>query len=174
MDFLFTIKGGQKVVAGECGLSVGVKTTKELMDAGFKLPKVMKDMSNSLLSNYSDLSHDVSIISLYISGTAIQLHSLDFPAGYVARYNGFGPICFPQGESELYSSLSAVLKLIYSARLLMEKQRQKIVMCKAGDIRRLGDLPDYVILTFVPAVAVQKKREFNAIYRLLESDFFPD
>lgn len=102
MDLLFSKRGSLlELGAGECGLSVGLKTTKELMDAGLKLPKVLKDMVNSLLTKDSGLSHNLCITGLDIGGNAIQMHSLDFPAGYVVRYDGFGPVLFPQEESEI-------------------------------------------------------------------------
>lgn len=63
MDYLFTTNQTEFAVrCGECALVSGVKTTKELIDAGFKLPKVMKDMANSILFNRCGLVHDLCFV----------------------------------------------------------------------------------------------------------------
>lgn len=45
MDYIFMTKiDDVEVGCGECALVGGINTTKELQDAGFKMPKVMRDM----------------------------------------------------------------------------------------------------------------------------------
>ncbi|KAL0135298.1 hypothetical protein V8B55DRAFT_1299334, partial [Mucor lusitanicus] len=49
MDYLFSTKKSElEIGCGECALVGGINTTKELVDAGFKMPKVMRDMANSI------------------------------------------------------------------------------------------------------------------------------
>lgn len=51
MDYLFSTKKSElEIGCGECALVGGINTTKELVDAGFKMPKVMKDMANSIFA----------------------------------------------------------------------------------------------------------------------------
>lgn len=69
MDYLFTAKtNGFEVGCGECALVGGVKTTKELVDAGLKMPKVMRDMANSILKAHIGLVHNLCIVGYYIGG----------------------------------------------------------------------------------------------------------
>lgn len=51
MDYLFSTKKSElEIGCGECALVGGINTTKELVDAGFKMPKVMRDMANSIFA----------------------------------------------------------------------------------------------------------------------------
>ncbi|CAO3615697.1 unnamed protein product [Mucor fragilis] len=72
MDYLFTTrKTGFEVGCGECALVGGVQTTKELVDAGFKMPKVMRDMANSIFSKKIALVNDLTIVGFYVAGNII-------------------------------------------------------------------------------------------------------
>lgn len=45
MDYIFMTKiDDMELGCGECALVGGINTTKEFQDAGFKMPKVMRDM----------------------------------------------------------------------------------------------------------------------------------
>ena len=69
MDYLFTAKkNGFEVGCGECALVGGVRTTKELIDAGLKMPKVMRDMANSILATHTCLVNNLCITGYYIGG----------------------------------------------------------------------------------------------------------
>lgn len=51
MDYLFSTKKSElEIGCGECALVGGINTTKELVDAGFKMPKVMRDMANIIFA----------------------------------------------------------------------------------------------------------------------------
>lgn len=67
MDFLF-LRQNNELGCGECGLVGGVNTTKELSDASFKMPKVMRDMLVSLVSMSPALKRDLVITGFYIGG----------------------------------------------------------------------------------------------------------
>ncbi|GAN04144.1 hypothetical protein MAM1_0056c03604 [Mucor ambiguus] len=165
MDYLFTTKTDFEVGCGECALVGGIKTTKELVDAGFKMPKVMKDMANSLLLNYPGLAHDICIVSLYIGGDAMQLFTLDFPAGYVARLDGFGPVYSPKEENHICFALPSLLQMVLSSRQLMEEMQCKIQNYKTvKPINRIGVVPKQIVPTFIPAAASvrQKKRKVSS------------
>ncbi|KAG1093752.1 hypothetical protein G6F42_018891 [Rhizopus arrhizus] len=163
MDYLFTTKQTEfEVGCGECALVSGVKTTKELIDAGFKMPKVMKDMANSILFNRSGLVHDLCFVGFYMGGDTMQLFTLDFPAGYVGRMDGFGPVAFPKVEDQICCELPRVLELILKGRLLMEATKQKIENYRVIEpIGRLGFAPKHIVQTFVPAIKKQKKRKID-------------
>lgn len=177
MDYLFTTKQTEyEVGCGECALVGGVKTTKELIDAGFKMPKVMKDMANGILSTHPGLVHDISLVGYYIGGkiivyinsmsitinleNAIKLLTLDFPAGYVARLDGFEPVLFPRKESEICFALPRVLKMILGGRQLMENLQEKIENYKRKEpLVRMGVVSQVIVPTFVPIAAQVKKRK---------------
>lgn len=67
MDYLF-FDTDNEVGCGECGLVGGANTTKELCDAMFKKPKVMKDMLIKLVSMSPALKTDLLATGFYIGG----------------------------------------------------------------------------------------------------------
>lgn len=72
MDYLFTTRKSEiEVGCGECALVGGVQTTKELVDTGFKMPKVMRDMANSIFTKKIALVNDLTIVGFYIAGNII-------------------------------------------------------------------------------------------------------
>lgn len=66
-------------------------------------------------------------------GDAMQLLTLDFPAGYVARLDGFGPAHFPRNEEKI-CSLQNVVKLILSGRILMENVKINKIIYTGKDL----------------------------------------
>ncbi|KAL9552064.1 hypothetical protein MBANPS3_003957 [Mucor bainieri] len=121
MDYIF-LTGSTEIElgCGECALVEGVKSTKELTDANFKMPKVMKDMANRILFTRSGMAHDLCLVGFYMGGAKMQLYTMDFPAGYVARWDGFGPVEFPKNEIRIGFDLPEVLKMVIKARWLLE------------------------------------------------------
>ena len=67
MDYLF-LYNKYELGCGECGLDSGINTTKELSDANFKMPKVMRDMLIKLVSRSPSLKRDLVITGFYIGG----------------------------------------------------------------------------------------------------------
>jgi len=67
MDHLFLYKNNE-LGCGECGLVGGVNTTKELSDANFKMPRVMRDMLIKLVGLSPALKRDLVITGFYIGG----------------------------------------------------------------------------------------------------------
>ncbi|GAN11664.1 hypothetical protein MAM1_0789d11243, partial [Mucor ambiguus] len=164
MDYLFMGKQTEKIElgCGECALVSGVKTTKELVDAGFKMPKVMRDMANSILFKRSGLMHDLCMVGYYMGGDTMQLYTLDFPAGYVARLDGYGPVEYPNVEDQVCSQLPTVLELVLKGRWLMEATKKKIESYRVAEpIGRLGVVPNHIVQTFVPTIKKSKKRKIN-------------
>jgi len=150
---------GAEVGCGECGLVGGVNITKELQDSGFKMPKVMKDMMFRLASESPAVMNKICLSGFYIGQNVLKLLILDCPAGYVTKYDAFNPVDYPMEESKIRHQLTAVLKMILSARLIMQNIKQKI-----------GDDDSEVALgrgrhmimqpSFVPNVEYNKKRKF--------------
>lgn len=68
MDYLFVTKRQVELGCGECALVGGVNTTKELYDAAFKMPKVMKDMAYNGISKAPNMKHELVITGFYIGG----------------------------------------------------------------------------------------------------------
>ncbi|KAL9548249.1 hypothetical protein MBANPS3_005776 [Mucor bainieri] len=126
MDYLFQYRGNTEVGCGECGLAGGINSTKELYDAYFKLPKVMKDMMINLLSLSPLLKRDLVVSGFYIGQSKLTLQVLDCPAGYVARYDAFDPVMYPDTENQLHRKMSAVLKVIFAGRVIMEETARKL------------------------------------------------
>ncbi|KAL9547024.1 hypothetical protein PS6_007367 [Mucor atramentarius] len=160
VGYLFTSKKTEYEVGyGECALVGGVNTTKGLYDGAFKMPKVMKDMANSILSTLSSLSYHMCIVGYLIAENAIQLLTLDFPAGYVARLDGFGPVYFPKAESEISNALPSALRLIMAGRQMMESSKAKIEQYKGPVLiaKRIVTC-GHIVPTFMPTAAQVKKR----------------
>lgn len=73
MDYIFTTrKTGFEVGCGECALVGGAKTTKELVDAGLKMPKVMRDIANSIFATHNGLVNVFCAVGYYIGGNLIE------------------------------------------------------------------------------------------------------
>lgn len=68
MQYLFMAKQIERMElgCGECALVSGVKTTKELLDAGFKMPKMMREMAHRILFKRSGLIHELCLIGYYV------------------------------------------------------------------------------------------------------------
>ncbi|OAD04262.1 hypothetical protein MUCCIDRAFT_79378 [Mucor lusitanicus CBS 277.49] len=145
MDYIFMEpETSIEVGCAECGLVSGVKTTKELLDAGFKMPKVLKDMANSIMFNRSGLRHELCMVEFYMG----------------ARLDGYGPAEYPNLEKQICSELPRVLRLICQGRMLMKANKTKIDDFMTIDpVRRLGEIPSHIVKTFVPVVKTQKKRK---------------
>ncbi|KAI8077093.1 hypothetical protein BDF21DRAFT_445102 [Thamnidium elegans] len=104
----------------ECGKD-GNNSTKELSDGMFKIPIIMKDMFNSLAKKTPSLVNDVTISSLMIMETKISLIIMDSSGGNVCRVSRLKPLYFPVCPFNFMSSLISIMKLVYTARLNMEK-----------------------------------------------------
>lgn len=77
MDYLFTTKKTKyEVGCGECALVGGVKTTKELYDSAFKIPKVLKDMALSIFSSRPGLERNIALVGFYIGGEYFSYFSI--------------------------------------------------------------------------------------------------
>lgn len=101
MDYLFTTKQIEyEIGCGECALVGGVNTTKEFQDAGFKMPKVMRDVMYKIVSDSPGLVHKLHIPGYFIADKVLTLWILDAPAGYVCRHDAFPSVQYPVVESK--------------------------------------------------------------------------
>ncbi|KAL7313706.1 hypothetical protein PS15m_007414 [Mucor circinelloides] len=165
MDYVFTTKKTEyEVGCSECALIGGVKTTKELYDSAFKMPKVMKDMAISIFSTREGLLRDLALVGYYIGETKIKLMTMDFPCGYVARVDCFQSVGFPKVESELCRSLPAVLKLIMAGRLLMEKSKSTIEQYRVPLVfGKQHPASSCIPRNFTPVSTCSKKRKSSQL-----------
>ncbi|GAN11673.1 hypothetical protein MAM1_0801d11254 [Mucor ambiguus] len=129
MDYLF-LDSYNEVGCGEAGLVGGANTTKELSDAMFKMPKVMKDMLIKLVAVSPALKNDLVITGLYIGEYKLKMFTLDCPTEYVTRYDAMDDVSFPSVESQLHRQLSATLQIIVGAKLMMETTAAKLAADK--------------------------------------------
>lgn len=137
-----------------------VNTTKELQDSGFKMPKVMKDMMFRLVSESPAVMDKICISGFYIGQNVLELLILDCPAGYVTRYDAFNLVNYPMQESKIRRQLAAVLKMILSARLIMQDVKQKIDDDDDSEVV-LGRGRHMIMQpSFIPNVEFNKKRKF--------------
>jgi len=82
MDYLFKTKDSYKEIGcGECALVGGVNTTKKFQDAGFKMPKVMRDMLAKIVSRSPAVVHKLPICGLYIAAETLTLYYTGFSLG---------------------------------------------------------------------------------------------
>ncbi|KAF1796628.1 hypothetical protein FB192DRAFT_1402969 [Mucor lusitanicus] len=158
MDYIFlTGPTETELGCGECALVEGVKSTKELTDANFKMPKVMKDMANRILFTRSGMAHDLCLVGFYMGANVMKMFTLDFPSGYVGRLNGIGPAYFPVNYENI-NSLEHVLRLILTGKMIMESQQVKTDNCQLTKPDTLERQFDEIAPTFVPVVPVKKKK----------------
>jgi len=107
----------------------GVNTTKELNDASFKMPKVMKDMAYKIVALSPGIKHTLLVITgVYIGEDKLKLVTLDFPRGYNARYDAFDPVIYPMSESKTRRRLARVLKMVIDGRLIRRTPRRSLMM----------------------------------------------
>ncbi|CAO0795129.1 unnamed protein product [Mucor circinelloides] len=156
MDYLFLDKKNE-LGCGECGLDNGVNTTKELSDANFKMPKVMRDMLVKLVSQSPALKRDLVISGFYIGETKLKMVVLDSPCGYVTRYDAMEDVLYPEDENELYRKLSAVLRIILGAKTLMETTAYKLTN-DTTNIQVGRCKFEYMVPSFIPN-NINKKRK---------------
>ncbi|OAC98213.1 hypothetical protein MUCCIDRAFT_115737 [Mucor lusitanicus CBS 277.49] len=103
MDYLFITKQTDffEVGCGECALVGGVKTTKELVDAGFKMAKIMRDMMFKIVKESPGLLHKLHMTGFYIADNMQTLWILYAPPlGYISRCYAFLPVQYPTTESK--------------------------------------------------------------------------
>ncbi|KAG1115542.1 hypothetical protein G6F42_013913 [Rhizopus arrhizus] len=135
MDDLFnkTKDDSVEIGCGECALVGGVNTTKELNDASFKMPKVMKDMAYKIVALSPGIKHTLLVITgVYIGEDKLKLVTLDFPRGYNARYDAFDPVIYPMSESKTRRRLARVLKMTYPPKLSMNESLVEAVKLDQG------------------------------------------
>ncbi|KAL9539817.1 hypothetical protein PS6_011040 [Mucor atramentarius] len=159
MDYLFkTRDNDDEIGCGECALVGGTKTTKEFQDAGFKMPKVMRDMMCKIVTRSPGLLHKLCIPGVYIGENVYKLLILDCPAGYVTRYDGFLAVEFPTTENMIRGELPALLTMIMSTRIILENCKQ---MLDNDDSKPVLGRRKPVVMEpcFVPAGINYKKRK---------------
>ncbi|KAK4515609.1 uncharacterized protein ATC70_010560 [Mucor velutinosus] len=108
----------------ECSRYHSLNDTKQLMDGGFKMPKIMKEMIYQLVKKRSPQSfRDVSVIGFLPSELNLSLLLLDIPDGYVCRISHRHPLKYPDDEDSIAKEFPQILKVVYQSRLLMENAR---------------------------------------------------
>jgi hypothetical protein len=159
MDYLFkTNDSDNEIGCGECALVAGVNTTKEFQDAGFKMPKVMRDMLVKIVSRSPAVVHKLQICGLYIAAKTLKLYILDAPQGYVTRYDAFNQVAYPVIEPKIRSEMPDVLTMILSSRMIMEIAKNIIDDDESKPC--LGrEVPVVMEPCFIPAGVNYKKRK---------------
>lgn len=158
MDYLFKTKDADvELGCGECALVGGINTTKEFQDAGFKMPKVMRDMMFKIVADSPGLVHKLHIPGFYIADKVLTLWILDTPAGYVGRYDAFPSVQYPITESKIRIRMATLLTRNMAARIIME-QCQDII--DDDDSEPSIDRYQFVMEpSFVPVGLANKKRK---------------
>jgi hypothetical protein len=159
MDYLFMTKDSDvELGCGECALLGGINTTKELQDAGFKMPKVMRDMMYKIVADSPGLVHKLNIPGLYVADKKLTLWMLDAPAGYVSRYYAFPKVEYPIIESKIRNRMITLLRMIVAARIFMEQCKEVI---DDDDSQPSLDRYQPVVMEpcFVSSALINKKRK---------------
>ncbi|KAK4512003.1 uncharacterized protein ATC70_004002 [Mucor velutinosus] len=157
MDYLFKIKESDiEISCGECALVGGVNTRKEFRDAGFKMPKVMKDMLGKIVSTSPGVLHRLHISGLFIAAETLTLYLLDSPQGYVTRYDAFNSVSYPVTEAMIRSKMPALLTMILSSRIMMENV--KIIIDEDESLPILGRFMPVVMEPCFAPVRVNCKK----------------
>lgn len=161
MDYLFKTKDDSvEIGCGECALVGGVNTTKELNDASFKMPKVMKDMAYKIVALSPGIKHTLVITGVYIGEDKLKLVTLDCPRGYVTRYDAFDPVIYPMSESKI-RYLASVLKMVVAGRLIMEDTKKKLDDDDSDILLGKGRQAD-MVPCFTPNAVNNKKRRTSS------------
>jgi len=159
LDYLFKTKDSDvELGCGECALVGGVNTTKEFQDAGFKMPKVMRDMMYKIVADSPGLVHKLNIPGFYIADKVLTLWMLDAPAGYVSRYYAFPSVQYPVVESKIRSRMTNLLTIIMAARTIMEQCKDVV---DDDESQPSLDRFQSVVMEpcFLPGVVNNKKRK---------------
>ncbi|CAO3693304.1 unnamed protein product [Rhizopus stolonifer] len=71
----------------ECSRYHQFNDTKQLMDGGFKMPKILKDMFVILASSCPDKIREIETVGYQLMETKFILFTMDSPAGVVCPIN---------------------------------------------------------------------------------------
>ncbi|KAK4509999.1 uncharacterized protein ATC70_006168 [Mucor velutinosus] len=161
MDFVFIDKKTElEIGCGEGALVGGVNTTKQLYDAKFKMPKVLRDMIIKLVSRSPALKKDLHVCGFYVAETDLQLFILDCPSTYVTRLDAMKEMHYPKSEGQIHRQLSAVLRNIIGLRIIMENTVYALDH-DTTDITIGRDNDEAMIPCFIPSSPEKKKRKFS-------------
>ncbi|KAL7309983.1 hypothetical protein PS15m_010797 [Mucor circinelloides] len=86
----------------------------------------MRDMLVKIVSRSPALVNKLRISGFYTADKMLTLYILDFPVGYVSRYDAFNPIEYPVTEKNIRSHMAKLLTIIFSARIIIESCRDVI------------------------------------------------
>lgn len=126
----------------ECSRYYQFNDTKQLMDGGFKIPKILKDMFVNLANSSPDKVREIVTVGYQVMETKFALLTMDSPAGAVCRINHLHPLQFPDDPELITKQLLPILETVYRSRLIIERTRlitlDKVV---AFDLGEGGPIP---------------------------------
>lgn len=83
---------------------------------------------------------------------------MDSPCGYVTRYDAMKDVMYPEDENELHRKLSAIVRTILGARMLMEDVAHKLVT-DSSNISIGRRQVEHMIPSFMPSFNNKKRKQ---------------
>ncbi|KAG1382161.1 hypothetical protein G6F61_002521 [Rhizopus arrhizus] len=102
----------------ECSRYYQFNDTKQLMDGGFKIPKILKDMFVNLANSSPDKVREIVTVGYQVMETKFALLTMDSPAGAVCRINHLHPLQFPDDPELITKQLLPILETVCKEGIL--------------------------------------------------------
>lgn len=122
LDMVFK-RNSEEYGLTECSRYHQSNDTKQLMDGGFKMPKILKDMFVNLVGSCPDKVRNIETIGYQLMETKFILFTMDSPAGVVCRINHLYPLKFPDDPDLITKQLLQILEVVYRSRLTIKRTR---------------------------------------------------
>lgn len=100
-----------------------VNDTKLLIDRGFKIPKVLKDMFVNLANSSPENLREIVTVGYLLMETKFTLVTMESPAGAICRINHLYPLQFPNDPELITKQLLQILEVAYKSRLIIGRTR---------------------------------------------------
>ncbi|KAI8048223.1 hypothetical protein BDF21DRAFT_433586 [Thamnidium elegans] len=144
----------------ECSRYHQFNDTEQLLDGGFKMSKVLKDMFVNLSNSSPDKVRDIVTVGYQLMETKFTLSIMDSPAGSVCRINHLYPLQFPDDPQLITKQLLQISEVVYRSRLIIETTRlitSDIVA--AFDLGEGGPFPPCFYIQPKSTTSKEKKRK---------------
>ncbi|CAO3683980.1 unnamed protein product [Rhizopus stolonifer] len=122
--------------AGETGIKSS--GTKHIVEGGIKLPKVLKDMLDSLVFNNNGSYEGLATFGLQQSGLGMTLIIADKPKAYITRITRLKQLNFPSEVRLFGKQVLPLLVLMWQFKQLILKIQQHI-SCNQNNTPRNSD-----------------------------------
>ncbi|RCH79976.1 hypothetical protein CU097_002841, partial [Rhizopus azygosporus] len=100
--------------------------TKTIEEKGIKLPKVMKDMLDKLVTSNQNESKDLSVFGIQTAGLSITLLAADKPTPYITRITKIKDLSISSDVSHFTRSILPLIVLIWQFKQQILKVKNQV------------------------------------------------